>query len=131
MRLLLPTDFVFPNNDAVKLINDFFGESHEIALLHVISDEGFSNPPMTEEDYNKEIAYKRTQLEELSKMFKSKTKVIVRKGAITNSVVNFFEESGSDILILGHQKLGFFDRFLNRDIRKEVLNIVRCPVMCF
>ena len=86
---------------------------------------------MTEEDYNKEIAYKRTQLEELSKMFKSKTKVIVRKGAITNSVVNFFEESGSDILILGHQKLGFFDRFLNRDIRKEVLNIVRCPVMCF
>ena len=62
--------------------------------------------------------------------FDCKTKEVVTRGAITKTILDTAKETSSDLIVLGHHKYDFFDSLLNRDIRKEVLSVAECPVLC-
>jgi len=129
-KFVLATDFSNPASKAVDFLMSNCDENDKIVLLHVVSNDGFSNPPIEHDEIEREVSAKREELSNLAKKFRCETEVQVIKGNITESISCFARNSAPDLLVMGSHKYGFFDRLLNRDIRKEVLRESPCPILC-
>ena len=129
-KIVMATDFSSPNQKALDFLMENHDDSDHIVFLHVISNDGFSYPTGIESEVDSDMAKRAAQLKSIAEKFTCKTEIKVMQGNITNTISSYAKKSVADFLVIGHHRFSFFDRLLNRDIRKELLNNPPCPILC-
>lgn len=130
-KIIFATDFSKNNKKACNFLKKNYTPEDEIILLHVISDSGFSDPPPSNEQINNDYKEKTLLLEGLAKNFNCRVSLKLLKGEISKTITNYIQKESPNLLVIGSHRLkGFMDRILNRDIKKEIMDCVECPIVC-
>ena len=129
-KIIFATDFSKNNRKGLNFLLRNYHKDDEVSLLHVICDSGFSDPPIDQREADHEIALKKEKLKEIAIKLNCKVKLELLVGDISKSIESYSQKMKPDMIIIGSHRFSFFDKFLNKDIRQEVLNMDICPIVC-
>jgi nucleotide-binding universal stress UspA family protein len=139
-RILVPTDFSAPSDAALeyaKVLAGQFGAS--VHVLHVVGED-LANAPIGSEVYFAEspdfvtkvfedakarLSHRVTGLERAR--YRATTEIVT--GASARSIVNYANERGMDLIVMGTHGRSGLDRLLTGSVAERVLRHAPCPVM--
>lgn len=143
MKILLAVDDSdFSKASIEMLIREIRPENTEVHILHVVESMklisptyGFGTGPVFAEDYTSIIQEWRVQGEAIvsqaAKLLQSagfKTNTIVREGDARTSILEYEEEWGPDLIIVGSHGRKGLDRFLLGSVSDAVARHAHCSV---
>ncbi|MBM4074756.1 MAG: universal stress protein [Planctomycetes bacterium] len=136
-RILLPTDFSSPSQEAKRYAIDFASrfdaELHLLYVLPIVTPFAEASPTWTmpEQEQKRQIsdAEKRLKLEIDPDVQGKAITAVVQVGFAVDEIVKYVNQNNIDLIVMGTHGHSGLSHFLIGSVAEKIVRIATCPVL--